>query len=615
MCGFLAQVRDGAKDEEFLRGLRLMRSRGPDGEGVWHSLDGRVRLGHRRLAIVDLSDSGRQPMTNEDGTLWLACNGEIYNAPALRSRLEGLGHSFLSLSDSEVILHAYETWEDSCIDRLEGMFAFALWDNRRRRMLAARDRVGIKPLYYWFGDGGVTVASSAATVRVVMSAASEPDPLALAYVMTLGYVPSPWSIWRGIKKLEPGHALTWDAVAGVRIQRYWEPPREMDPRTSQESAFQWRTLLETVVQDHLMSDVPVGLFLSGGLDSSSLAACLRDIGRPIDAMTVGFPESAHDEAPLAAAVARHLGLNHRIMPLLAHDLAPLIDKVVRAFDEPQGYSALLSMYMISEQAAKDFKAILAGDGGDEAFGGYTWYRDLDWGTGGGRRWVRRALRPLVGSAVAPPTVRRRAACEFSQRSLLHRHVWRLFPRFLPEEAEALLSPMGLRFGDEEMLEPVRRHFEPSLPLKRALQRVDLMSFCADSILAKVDRASMAHALEVRVPLLDRRIVEWALRLPLQPEEKHEGKPVLREYLRSRVPTSVLSHPKRGFSLASLDGFDWEAAIRRIGRGPWVREAYWWPGWRRLLEPGVPYRESRIWVLLILTEWAEAWFGEGAGAHA
>jgi len=542
-------------------------------------------------------------MHNENETIWLVCNGEIYNYPSLRPRLEALGHWFYSNSDNEAILHAYESWGEQCVDRLEGMFAFALWDEKTKKLLAARDRVGIKPLYYAETRDGVILASEASALLPLLDAMPEPEPMALAYVMTLGYVPSPWSIWRGVRKLEAGHLLVWKSASGAEVRKYWEPPRQIAPDSTRQPTTEWPVLFEQVLGEHLLSDVPIGLFLSGGLDSSSVAAGLRDIGKPVRAMTVSFPGSSQDEAPIAATVARHLGFEHEITPLEIEGINLLIHRVARSFDEPQGYSALLSMYLISQTAAREFKVVLAGDGGDEVFGGYTWYQDLDDDLQRHSSWIRRALRSLMRRN-ASPALRQRAALHFAQMSPLHRHAWRLYPRFLPEEAEALLAPMGIPFTDEEMLAPLRKHFEPGLPLKRALQRVDLMTFCTDSILAKVDRASMAHSLEVRVPFLDRRIIEWALSRPLEEREQRENKPVLRGYLFPRVPTSVLSHPKQGFSLRVLDDFDWDSALDYIREGAWVRQGYWSPKWRYLVEPGVAYREGRIWNLLMLTHWAD-----------
>ncbi len=604
MCGIIAQVGQLDKLSRQACALTRLAHRGPDAEGTWHSPSGRVWLGHRRLSIVDLSDAGRQPMHNENNTIWLVCNGEIYNYPALRVRMEGLGHCFYSNSDNEVILHAYEEWGDQCVDYLEGMFAFVLWDETRQRLFAARDRVGIKPLYYSQTRQGLAIASEARALLPLLEHLPEPEPMAIAYVMTLGYIPSPWSIWHGIYKLEPGHLLIWEQKKGVQHRRYWEPPRHIEPAKKNDGE-EWQVLFESILKEHLLSDVPIALFLSGGLDSSSIAAGLYDIGHSLQAITVSFPDPRYDEAPIAAAVAEHLDFSHRIVPLERDDVNLLLRQVATTFDEPQGYSALLSMYLICQVAALDFKVVLSGDGGDEIFGGYTWYQNLNGKTRNHSKWIRRALRPLAHHS-ASSRIHQLMTYFFPHASSLHRHAWRLYSRFLPEEAEALLAPMGLSFGDEEMLAPLYKYFEPTLPLKRALQRIDLMTFCSDSILAKVDRASMAHSLEVRVPFLDRRIIEWALTRPIEAREHAESKSVLCDYLRPRVPLSVLNHPKQGFSLRVLNDFDWDAAVDHIKQGQWVQQGYWSSNWKYLLHPGIPNRTARIWNLLMLTCWAEVW---------
>jgi asparagine synthase (glutamine-hydrolysing) len=537
------------------------------------------------------------------------CNGEIYNAPLLSERLAALGHGFRSASDNEVILHAYEQWGLDCVEHLEGMFAFALWDNNKRRLFAARDRAGIKPLYYALAPGdGVFLASEAGALLSLMGRRPLPDPLALAYVLTLGYVPSPLAVWEGVSKLEPGHLLTWERGRGLLKRPYWEPPRDVDSAESH-GVQGWARLFEEVVEQHMLSDVEVGLFLSGGLDSSSVAVASTRTGHRPRALTVIFPGSERNEGSVAAEVASHLCLDQQGIPLALEGLDRLIDETVKSSDEPQGYSALLSMKLLCRSTAGQLKVVLAGDGGDEVFGGYRWYENLDWRRSSGAVPARAALRQMV-RRLPLPRLARAAERYFIRCSPLHRHARRLFPRFLPEEVEFLFEPMGLKLSDEQLLAPLQRHFEPALPLKRALQRVDLMTFCTDSILAKVDRMSMAHSIEVRVPFLDRRVVEWGLTAPAVGAEDGPGKALLREYLRGRVPDTVLSHPKQGFSVPVLEGCDWDAAVGEIEQGPWVGGGYWSPRWPQLVRPDSPWRQARIWVLLVLTRWAEHWLGEG-----
>lgn len=606
MCGIVAWA--GGDPDPLLaeRALDRLTHRGPDhGQHWWHPQQ-RIWLGHRRLSIVDLSPAGNQPLTNEDHTLHLVGNGEIYNAPELRRELETLGHRFRSGSDNEVILHAYEAWGDVAVERLTGMFAFALWDAPRQRLLAARDRLGIKPLYHARLNGGLALASEATALELLLGSARQPDPVALAHILTLGYVPAPLGIWRGVSKLEPGHRLTWEDHRGVEITRYWEPPRELDQHGRTEAVEEvWRERFEGILGQHLLADVPLGLFLSAGLDSSAVAVGLNRLGCTMEAFTVAFPDAQRDEAPLAAKTAAALGFSHTSVPMDGAGFLPGLRTLLAQLDEPQGTSGLPLLHAISAAAAQRYKVVLAGDGGDEVLGGYRWYGDLTPPPGRPALLKRRLLRPLAGRW-APAMIRQAAARQFAWSSPLHRHAWRVFPRFLPEEAAALLAPMGLHYDEEAMLAPLARHFEPRLPLLRALQRVDLMTYCADYNLAKVDRGSMAHALEVRVPFLDHRLVEWALSRPLETLPHHPPKKLLRDYIAPHVPPEVLQRPKQGFSAQNLEAtMNWSAAMETIAQGPWVQGGYWTGIWRNLVAPGVPHRHSRIWILFLLTLWGEA----------
>ena len=606
MCGIVALAGYDKLNRVIIRQvLNDLTHRGPDDVGEWTAPSDYAWLGHRRLSIVDLSSSGHQPMSNEDKTVWMVGNGEIYNFPTLRSRLEFSGHRFYSNSDNEIILHAYETWGENFVDYLQGMFAFILWDEKEQKLIAARDPVGIKPLYYAEQNGSLALASETGVLIKLLNHQPSLEPMAVAYVMTIGYVPSPWAIWQGVHKLEPGHLLTWEPGQQANIRQYWEPPRAItagEPATVD----QLQERFEPILREHLLSDVPIGLFLSGGVDSTSIAAGLSEIGQPVQTLTVGFPDSLQSEAPIARITAAHLSLPHQVVSLSVENVEELLGRVAAAYDEPQGYSALLPMFLLSQVTASRFKVALSGDGGDELFAGYTWYDTLKNHQSSCRKLTYQALRGLIRRPSTSPKLRQIAANNFSRISSLHQHAWRLFPRFLPEEAEAILAPLAVRFSDWEMLEPIRRHFEPALPLRRALQRVDLMTFCTDSILAKVDKASMAHSLEVRVPWLDRRIVDWALSCPPHPREEVERKPLLHDYLRPRVPSEVLQKPKQGFSLGVLENYDWSKAIEVIRRGVWVQNGLWDKNWEQFLMPGVPCREARIWILLALTVWGEVW---------
>jgi len=609
MCGIVAAATNSPeKTPDLKESLLQMARRGPDNEGEWRSTSGETKLGHRRLSIIDLSDAGRQPMHNEDESIWLVCNGEIYNFPELRKRLIGLGHHFYSNSDSEVIIHAYEQWGNECVSYLEGMFAFIIWDEREKCLFAARDRLGIKPLCFAQIPGGVALASDLGALLPLLPSKPDPSPEAVAYVMTLGYIPSPLAIWKGTEKLEPGHTLHWSKDKGVRIKQYWAPPTEID-YNGDFSLKKWEELFDSVLRQHVISDVPLCFFLSGGLDSTSIALGLSHLNQPIKALTISFPESRLNEAPVASAVASHLRMKHELLPLEVDDIDELMDSVASAFDEPIGYSALLTMYAISELASREFKAALAGDGGDECFGGYLWHRaEL------GNPWEAfnlpiRLLRRRVGFT-GYKRVDRQLARLYSGMGLsqLQKYSWQILARFLPEDAEYLMNPVGLNFNDKKWIQPLARHFVPGLPQLRARQRIDLMSFCSECILPKVDRASMWHSLEIRVPLLDHRIVEWGLSMPVDNKElqKKHSKPILRNYIRGNVSEDVLNHPKQGFSLKILDNYHWGHVFEVIDNSWWVQNGFWRKDWRKVIEIGSTSRKGRLWFLLMLSKWADKW---------
>jgi asparagine synthase (glutamine-hydrolysing) len=599
MCGILGQVGELSDKIRQAHALATLTHRGPDAHDNWWSDADDAWLAQRRLAIVDLSEAGHQPMHNEDRTIWISCNGEIYNYPSLRHRLESLGHTFYSNCDVESIVHAYEEWGEDCVHHLEGMFAFAIWDTRKRKLILARDRVGIKPLAYRITEGGLTFASDTRAIIDLCQSRPSVNAQSVGYVLTLGYVPSPLSIWQDIHKLEAGHLLTWTADSGIQTRCYWQPPYEIDPNATLDIE-SWNDLFHTVLQEHLLSDVPLGMFLSGGLDSSSVALGLKHLDQSIEAITVSYPTSNRDESPFASMLSQHLGMKHTITPLVVDDVSLLVAQVAQAYDEPQSYSALLSMYQVCQVGAEKYKVILAGDGGDEVFGGYNWYNNFPKPK---PRSFKRTIKNLLKGNYSRKPVD--IWEQFARKSPLHRHASRLHPRFFPHEAQALLQPMGLTFTEDDMLAPLRKYYVDSLPLKRALQRVDLMTFCTDSILAKVDRASMAHSLEVRVPFLDRRVIEWGLTQPVLERESTESKPILRDYLRDNVPADILTHRKQGFSLRTLDDFNWEHAKQTIRDSQWVKQGYW-SDVDSLFDVSTPYHTARIWNLYMLSHWANHW---------
>jgi len=513
MCGIVAVAGGNPSIVERLpAALATMAHRGPDASGVWVSGESDVVLGNNRLAIVDLSESGNQPLTNEDGSIHLICNGEIYNYPDLRKRLEGLGHSFSSNSDSEVIIHGYEEWGKEGIDELEGMFAFALWDERRCELLAARDGIGIKPLFYTLSKGTLIIASEISAILPLLVQRPEVSETGLAYLLAVCHVPPPFSIWEGINKLEPGHWLSWNREQSIRIEEFWAPPTELD-ESGDYSEESWASLFEEVLRDHMLSDVPIGLFLSGGLDSSAIAAGLAQSSKGLTALTLGFPESHLDESNSARMTADFFGIEHVLSEIGIDDFDIAITNAAHKCDEPVLFSSLLAVDAIARKASGYFKTVLSGVGGDECFGGgYAWQRWKTVPIPGAHLPSRllnsasRRLGMISGRDAWPNNLK-------YDGTLLENYISRCCQRFSLAQLQRIMSPTMQKFSKEEMLEPFQRHYAPTLPVMRRIQRLDLMTYCSAINISLADKAGMWNSLEVRVPFLDRRIVEWTLRKP------------------------------------------------------------------------------------------------------
>lgn len=610
MCGVLAIIGAAAgacsapvMEGRWSRALERLRRRGPDGSGDWLSPDQRVRLGHTRLAVVDLSQAGAQPMANEDGAIRITCNGEIYNAPALRRELLALGHRFASGSDTEVIIHGYEQWGSrGVLDRLRGMFAFVLWDNRAGSMLACVDHVGMKPLCFARVGGSWALASTADALVELLGDTPALDATSLCHVLCHGYIPGRGTVWNGVTRLCPGEAMEWTPGRGEpHVWRWWEPSRNTAAAPTPPEAFE--SIWTHVVREHLNSDVPVRLLLSGGLDSTALAVALAESGAHADCITLAL-EGASDESHAAAETARFLGLGHAVQKLGAADIEQSISEAADAFDEPQGYGALLTMTRVSQAARRGGKVVLAGDGGDEAFAGYSWHRG--WAPVGPVDAAHPSLARQVASAQAGADVRWRALSALSTLSFAHAHAQRVAPRMHPAEAQALLAPLGASYDHADYVRPLAHHDAPDLPALRRAQRLDLLTFCAGSILPKVDRASMSVGLEVRAPFLDRRVLEWALALPVAPEEMapESSKPVLRRYLAGRAPDGVLRRPKQGFSLRTGGPAVYDAMLTRVRESSLARDGYLCDQWESFVAPDVPYREQRIFTLAMISAWLE-----------
>jgi asparagine synthase (glutamine-hydrolysing) len=555
ICGFMAKPSCSVDQGLLTRMTRRLGHRGPDDEGYY--VDPSIGLGMRRLSIIDLL-TGHQPMTNEDRTLWLVFNGEIYNFRELRTRLSSRGHHFSSQSDAEVVIHAYEEYGDQCVDHFNGMFAFALWDAPRRRLLLARDRLGIKPLYYWASKDQLVFGSE---LKAVMTCADVPrqiDPIALDQFLTLEYIPSPRTIYQGVNKLPPGHRLIFQD-GRARLEPYWDISFGNGPIREECCRETLWGLLQDAVRLQMVSDVPLGAFLSGGIDSSTVVALMHEVTQDsLQTFSIGFGDVTYNELPYARTVATRFGTQHH-EKILEPDLADLAERLVRHLDEPLGDFSILPTYLVSELARESVKVVLTGDGGDELFGGYDTYVAQQWD---GR--YRRL--PAMLRTWALPALMRRVPPQPAKKGLINKAKRFVEGSALPPSLQHVRWMIFLNDADKEMLytpslqEALDGHSTTSLfesylqrvahadPLAQQ-QYVDVKTYLADNILTKVDRMSMATSLEVRVPLLDHRIVEYALNLPPHLKlRRGRTKQILRQTMESRLPGSVLKKPKQGFSM-------------------------------------------------------------------
>ncbi|MFB3922082.1 MAG: asparagine synthase (glutamine-hydrolyzing) [Terriglobia bacterium] len=530
------------------RATDAMVHRGPDDEGFF--VDGAVGLGNRRLSIIDLP-GGHQPIANEDETVWITFNGEIYNYRELRPDLEKRGHRFRTVSDTETIVHLYEDYGPGCLEHLRGMFAFALWDGRAKRLLVARDRLGIKPLFYRQGQGRLVFASELRALRELVGQPLEIEPQSVYDFFGFRYIPAPGTFYRGVEKLLPGHYILADA-SGVRVERYWDIPQEEDTLRSEEDlAEEVVERLRESIRLRLIADVPLGVFLSGGTDSSAVVAFMSQLGaRPLRTFSVGFEDPGYSELPHARRVAKHFATEHHELFLRPQDLAEELGHLVGFRDEPVAEPTDVALYRMARLASESVKVVLAGEGGDELFAGYPKYV-ADRLAGLVAAFPQEVIRRLT--AWLPYRQRRaRLALEtLSIRDEAERSVtW--FASFSREEREALFAPEFLEQVDpahparvfEQYLEKVRDRS----PLKRMLY-ADLKIWLPDNLLLRGDQMTMAASIEERVPFLDHKLVELAARIPSRMLARgFKTKVLLRRALKPYLPAETLRRRKVGFAV-------------------------------------------------------------------
>ncbi|HEY2384658.1 MAG TPA: asparagine synthase (glutamine-hydrolyzing) [Terriglobia bacterium] len=620
MCGIAGVLSLAGKPvapEEVEAMCDAMVHRGPNDAG-YYAADEAV-IGMRRLSIIDI-DGGHQPVHNEDRTVWVVFNGEIYNFKTLRAQLEGQGHRFYTDTDTEVIVHLYEQYGEACVEKMRGMFAFAVWDERQKTLLLARDRLGIKPLFYAIVDGRLAFGSE---LKVVLQLPEVERKLNWGSVNSLFNgmtTPSSESIIDGVHKLKPGHILTASARHGIRVREYWDVQFDPDyTKSEQYFVERLRDLLEESVRMRLIADVPLGAFLSGGIDSSAVVATMARISSgPVKTFSIGFPDQDYNELDYARQVARQFGTDHHEL-VVDPNVLGIIEDLPWFLDEPFGDSSAIPTYMVSKLAAEHVTVVLSGDGGDELFAGYDKYvkeraeRKLD--------QIPNPLRQVAGF------IGRSMQEGMKGRNFL-RHLGfsgaeRFFDNntlFREIEKMSLFEPDAwLHIQKEDPRSPWRAFLQNSkMPWLSTLQYIDIKNYLPNDILTKVDRMSMAHSIETRVPLLDHKFVEFAATIP--PELKLQGKTtkyIFKKAMEGILPNEILYRPKRGFAIPlgrwfrgqlSLYVRDLLLSRKSLGRGLFQKSYI-----ERLIElndRGRPL-DLQLWTMITFELWCRRFIDESA----
>ena len=623
MCGICGVLHPGASqnvDPSILANMnRQIMHRGPDDDGFF--VEGNVGLAMRRLSIIDVK-TGHQPLSNEDESLWIIFNGEIYNHMELRDELESLGHRYRTRSDTETIVHLYEQYGRDCVKHLRGMFAFAIWDRRRKSLFVARDRLGIKPFYYRYDGKTLLFGSEIKTILSYPGVRAEFNTGVLAEYLAFGYLAGSHTMFAGIEKLPPGHTLEVDAAGQVKIECYWDltVPVDEEVRPREYYVNTYRELLEACVSSHLMSDVPLGVFLSGGLDSSAVAALTTKIRRePIETFAVGYGEEAFSELPYARQMAQHIGSRHHEVLLNREEFFAALPALIWHEDEPIVWPSSVSLYFVARLARERVKVVLTGEGSDETLGGYTRYA---WTLANSRMdGVYRSLTPAfsrqwirdgIGSGVLPSGLRRKLEHTFLGRdgaSWPSFYFDNFYSAFSAAEQGELLTPRARELSGDAYAGSMAYWDKSSGDLLHRLLYTDIRTYMVE-LLMKQDQMSMAASIESRVPFLDHVLVEFTARIPAQYSiQGLSGKHILKSAVEDLLPDSIVHRRKMGFPtpwaywLAGPQLDDLETMLlepRTLERGLIKRDAVQ----KLFAEHRAGRRDNgdRIWRLLNLETW-------------
>ncbi|MBN1480455.1 asparagine synthase (glutamine-hydrolyzing) [candidate division KSB1 bacterium] len=617
ICGIIHPQKDHPVEcADVKRMCDVMKHRGPDDEGQY--IFENVGLGMRRLSIIDLS-TGHQPIYNEDRSMAIVFNGEIYNHQSIRQELQSKGHHFTTKTDTEAIIHAYEEWGVDCVHKLNGMFGFAIWDSRKHRLFMARDRIGIKPLYYYRDEQQLVFASELKSIVQLPSVPKEIEPKALDTFLTFEYIPSPFSIFKNVHKVPAGHWLLYQD-GEIKIHQYWCLQYRRSTADVLALEQQLQDILEDAVKIRLMSDVPLGAFLSGGLDSSSVVAMMsRHSSEPVKSFSIGFDESTYNELPYARAIAEKYHTDH-FEEIIRPDATSLTEKILWMLDEPFGDFSVFPTFLVSEMARKNVTVVLSGDGGDELLAGYDTYiaQRLAAKYETLPAFLRKAtIEPIINAL--PPTEKKKGfinrAKRFIEGARLPAHLqhvrWMIF---LQRAEKELLYSYDFRnsLNGYDAFGFIEEHFAQATsddPLDQQ-EYVDIKTYLVDDILVKVDRMSMAHSLEARVPFLDHRFVEFAATIPSNFRlHGKRTKYILKSALRDELPLTILERGKEGFSIPIKNWIKSELKpmmMSALSEQNIKEKGFFDPSCvRRLVDEHLKGQENhshRLWALIVFHMW-------------
>ena len=600
MCGIVGLIyKDALVDRYNFTCMRdTLEHRGPDDADSEYYEGGRIALGQRRLSFLDLSSAGRQPMSNEDDTIWIVLNGEIYNYVELKVELEAAGHTFKNHTDTEVIIHGYEQWGEDIVNRMKGMFAFVILDLKKQQLFMARDHFGIKPLYYTITDKFIAFASELKAIVACKDVHPEVDMTSVADYMVYRYVPSPKTIWKGIHKLPPAHTLTFDYNTFEHQQNeYWQIKFENSNRDDAGSMVRnYGSMLGESVKIHARADVPIGSFLSGGYDSSAVVYYLTQAGYRPDTFSIGFEGWDNSEHQFAEMVAKKFNVPLNYF-LAAEETLNLLDIMPDVYDEPIADISILPTWLVSHEAAKKVKAVMSGEGADELLGGYWWQKKLYADSYPEMTWKEKLARFVRGGKPGDGIDRLEFYAEANAMGRFNRE--ELVKAFHPDQHASLPE-------DPEWF--YRKHFDPSLSPLKSFQRMDIKCFMGELVLVKIDRASMASSLEVRVPFLDHDIFDYVLSAPetryFRPEVT---KYLLHDNIEACMPPEIMARPKQGFVgpddfYIKIDRYRGILQDSRLVADKIIRREY-------VDEMLVSSEHWKLWKLAVLEGWYRRWVSD------